>query len=112
MKYKKALALIFISIAFKEGGMSLKSVRLIQRIIGVLLLAGGVYLIFVTQEFFGTILIILALLIIPSVSKRESSEYSTNDSHDGYNERAYDNEDSDGGGISDGSSNSYGGDSD
>ncbi|MBT2658767.1 hypothetical protein J7E81_26695 [Bacillus sp. ISL-18] len=60
--------------------MSLKIVRMLQRIIGVLLLVYGVYLIFGTQEFFGTILIILAFLIFPSLNKKDQSG-----PHDDYN---------------------------
>ncbi|MEH7416528.1 hypothetical protein V7266_14670 [Neobacillus drentensis] len=58
-------------------------VRMIQRIIGVLLLVYGIYLIFGTQEFFGTILIILAFLIFPSLNNKKSNADSTH--HDDYN---------------------------
>ena len=66
--------------------MSLKIIRMMQRLIGVLLLLYGIYLIFGTQEFFGTILIILAFLIFPSLNKEKSSssrnerDNNTNDS--------------------------------
>jgi len=63
--------------------MSLKIVRMIQRIIGAILLVYGVYLIFGTQEFFGTVLIILAFLIFPSLNKEKGKSHST---HNNYNE--------------------------
>jgi hypothetical protein len=62
--------------------MSLKIIRMLQRIIGVLLLVYGVYLIFGTQEFFGTILIILAFLIFPSLNKEKNNSQSGH--HDDY----------------------------
>lgn len=61
--------------------MSLNSIRIIQRIIGVLLIASGVYLIFITQEFFGTLFIIVALLIFPTVSKRSTTDDNEHDNH-------------------------------
>ena len=42
----------------------------------------GVYLIFGTQEFFGTILIILAFLIFPSLNKEKNKSQSGH--HDDY----------------------------
>ena len=51
----------------------LKTLRWIQRLIGVLLIATGIYLIFGTQEFFGTLLIIIAFLIFPNVSEKRKS---------------------------------------
>ncbi|MBS4213085.1 hypothetical protein [Neobacillus rhizophilus] len=53
--------------------MFLKAIRLLQRLVGAVLLILGIYLIFGTQEFFGTILIILAFLIFPSIKKEKSS---------------------------------------
>ncbi|AZU64022.1 hypothetical protein [Neobacillus mesonae] len=89
--------------------MSLRGIRIIQRIVGVLFLAGGVYLIFVTQEFFGTILIILAFLIFPTIEKKNNSD---NPEHayqqERYNEFANDNDHSFGGGGSDGGTDSDG----
>ncbi|WHY76981.1 hypothetical protein QNH20_23320 [Neobacillus sp. WH10] len=56
---------------------------MIQRLVGVLLLVYGIYLIFVTQEFFGTLLIIIAFLIFPSINKEKKESYSDDiDSHD------------------------------
>ncbi|GHH97418.1 hypothetical protein [Neobacillus kokaensis] len=90
--------------------MSLKSVRFIQRIVGVLFLAGGIYLIFVTQEFFGTILIILAFLIFPTVGKKGNSDYNEQVyEQERYNEATNDHDNSYGGGDSDGSNDSGGG---
>lgn len=77
---------------FYLGGMPLKSIRLIQRIIGVLLLVYGIYLIFGTQEFFGTILIILAFLIFPSLNKEKSRSHSNNYVHDRSDESSFDND--------------------
>lgn len=84
--YKRSYIIIFIykveevtHTIFNKGGMSLKIIRMLQRIIGVLLLVYGVYLIFGTQEFFGTILIILAFLIFPTLSKNAQSGH-----HDDY----------------------------
>lgn len=104
--------LIFITIAFHKGGMSLKGVRLIQRIVGVLLLAGGIYLIFVTQEFFGTLLIILAFLTFPIVGKKNNSDYHEHDHyHERYHELANDQDSSYGGeGSDDDSESASGGD--
>lgn len=83
--------------------MSLKSVRMIQRLVGVLLLVYGIYLIFGTQEFFGTILIIIAFLIFPSLNKEKKRSYSNDvDDSDRYNDSANDNDSSSGGSDSDG----------
>lgn len=72
--------------------MSLKSIRLIQRVIGVLLLVYGIYLIFGTQEFFGTILIILAFLIFPSLNKEKGSSHSDHYVQARSDESSYDND--------------------
>jgi len=83
--------------------MSLKSIRMIQRLVGVLLLVYGIYLIFVTQEFFGTLLIIVAFLIFPSLNNEKKRSYSDDyDSHDRSSDSAYDHDGSSGGGDSDG----------
>ncbi|WP_160725526.1 hypothetical protein [Bacillus sp. USDA818B3_A] len=68
--------------------MSLKIVRMIQRIIGVLLLVYGVYLIFGTQEFFGTILIILAFLIFPTINKGKGKNHRTHNDYYDHNEES------------------------
>ncbi|MFZ7942085.1 hypothetical protein [Neobacillus sp. 19] len=104
--------------------MSLKSVRMIQRIVGVLLLVYGIYLIFVTQEFFGTLLIIIAFLIFPSLSKEKVRSSSDNpNNHVYYNDSANDhnhvadgesgdnNDDSGGSGEENGGNSDGGGDS-
>ncbi|MGJ7910744.1 hypothetical protein [Neobacillus sp. LXY-1] len=62
--------------------MHLGAIRVIRRVIGVLLLAYGIYLIFGTQEFFGTLLIILAFLIFPNAKKRPKSYYSNEADYD------------------------------
>ncbi|MFJ7724876.1 hypothetical protein ACIQXV_01805 [Neobacillus sp. NPDC097160] len=84
--------------------MSLKSVRMIQRLVGVLLLGYGIYLIFVTQEFFGTLLIIVAFIIFPSLNNKEKQRSHSNDYdyHDRYNDSANDYDNSTRGGDSDG----------
>lgn len=63
--------------------------RIVQRLVGLLLIILGVYLIFGAQEFFGTILIIFAFLIFPSLK-------STPDpgSHDSNDDRTYEPEES------------------
>ena len=48
----------------------LKTIRWILRLVGVLLIAAGLYLIFGAQQFIGTLLIIIAFLIIPNVSEK------------------------------------------
>jgi hypothetical protein len=77
--------------------MSLKAVRVIQWVIGALLLVYGIYLIFGLQEFFGTIAIIAAFFIFPSVGKGRNSSYSNDNDHDfgKDTERSYDGGDSD-----------------
>ncbi|MEH7352674.1 hypothetical protein V7150_03750 [Neobacillus drentensis] len=83
--------------------MSLKSIRMIQRLLGVLLLMYGIYLIFVTQEFFGTLLIIVAFLIFPSLTKEKKGSYSDDySSNERYSDSAYGHDSSTGGGDSDG----------
>ncbi|MCM3727282.1 hypothetical protein M3226_16510 [Neobacillus cucumis] len=68
--------------------MSLKIIRMTQRIIGVILLVYGVYLIFGTQEFFGTILIILAFLIFPSLNKEKRKSHSTQNNYNKHNQES------------------------
>jgi hypothetical protein len=86
--------------------MSLKSIRFIQRLIGVILLVYGIYLIFGTQDFFGTLLIILAFLIFPSLHNKKSRSHSQDYVHDRSNDSAFDNDNSNsyGSGESDGDS--------
>ncbi|NHC20211.1 hypothetical protein G6554_18360 [Bacillus sp. MM2020_4] len=77
---------------------------MIQRLVGVLLLVYGIYLIFGTQEFFGTILIIIAFLIFPSLNKEKKRSYSNDvDYSDRYNDSANDKDSSSGVSDSDGS---------
>jgi hypothetical protein len=66
-------------------------VRLIQWLLGALLLVYGIYLIFGVQEFFGTLAIIVAFFIFPSVGKKRKRSYSNDyvndydsDSHSSY----------------------------
>lgn len=54
--------------------MLLRAVRIIQWLIGVLLFGFGIYLIFWIQEFFGTIAIIVAFFIFPSLEQKSSTE--------------------------------------
>ena len=76
---------------------------MIQRLVGCLLLVYGIYLIFVTKEFFGTLLIIVAFLIFPSLNKEKKRSYSDDyDSHDRSNDSAYDHDSASEGGDSDG----------
>jgi hypothetical protein len=80
--------------------------RIIQRVVGIVLLISGIYLIFGAQEFFGTILIILAFLIFPTVSKKTHQLYGNDfDSRDHHNENAHDSENNAGSGGSDSGSN-------
>ncbi|MFH7818479.1 hypothetical protein [Neobacillus thermocopriae] len=67
--------------------------RIIQRVVGIVLLILGIYLIFGAQEFFGTILIILAFLIFPTVSKTtHQSNGNDFDYRDQQNDNAHDSE--------------------
>lgn len=97
--YKKSCQLIFIYYNILHlGGMSLKTIRILQWLIGILLLVYGIYLIFGTQEFFGTILIIGAFLIFPTV-KRKAHSNDYNDNNDvSKDDNTYAGGDSDGGG--------------
>ncbi|WP_040204267.1 hypothetical protein [Neobacillus jeddahensis] len=81
--------------------MSLKIIRLLQRVVGILLLGYGIYLIFGTQDFFGTILIILAFLIFPSLNKEKGQSHGDRvDTHDQYHNSSVDHDTSSGGGDS------------
>ena len=84
--------------------MSLNGIRMLQRLIGFILLVYGIYLIFGKQEFFGTLLIILAFLIFPRLNKGKSRSHSDDYVHDRSFDSALDNDNSDGGGDSDGGS--------
>jgi hypothetical protein len=72
--------------------MVLKVIRLLQWLIGIALFVYGVYLIFGVQEFFGTIAIIAAFLIFPSLETKKTSKLYSNDS---YYASAYDTDESD-----------------
>ncbi|WP_248734478.1 hypothetical protein [Neobacillus rhizosphaerae] len=89
--------------------MSLKIVRVIQWMIGALLLVYGIYLIFGLQEFFGTLAIIAAFFILPSLKKKGKNAASQDEHHhDYYRDSASEAEnsswirDSDGGSVSGG----------
>lgn len=56
--------------------MSLKAVRLLQRLLGAVLLVAGIYLIFGADQFYGVLFIILAFLVFPNVSKGKQRSYS------------------------------------
>ena len=76
---------------------------MIQRLVGALLLVYGIYLIFVTQEFFGTLLIIMAFLIFPSLNKEKKGSHSDDyGSNERYSDSTYGHDSSTGGGDSDG----------
>ena len=81
--------------------MSLNAVRVIQWLVGALLLVYEIYLIFGVQEFFGTLAIIAAFFIFPSMGKGQNGTYSNDYVND------YDN-DTD---LSDGGDSNGGGDS-
>jgi uncharacterized membrane protein YgcG len=86
-----------------KGGMSLKAVRLFQRLLGIVLLVYGIYLIFGADQFYGVLLIILAFLILPNTSKGKHRSYSHDyDGRDYHHESALDSGGSDGGGDSGG----------
>jgi hypothetical protein len=74
------MALIFL---LSIWGGSLNVVRVIQWLLGTLLLVYGIYLIFGVQEFFGTLAIIAAFFIFPSLGKGPKSSYS-DDYNDDY----------------------------
>ncbi len=62
--------------------MSLKTVRVIQWLLGALLIVYGIYLIFGVQEFFGTLAIIAAFFIFPSLGNGRNSSSSNDYVHD------------------------------
>jgi predicted histidine transporter YuiF (NhaC family) len=62
--------------------MSLKTVRVIQWLLGALLIVYGIYLIFGVQEFFGTLAIIAAFFIFPSLGNGRNSSHSNDYVHD------------------------------
>lgn len=79
--------------------MSLKAVKLLQRVLGAVLLVAGIYLIFGADQFYGVLLIILAFLVFPNVSKRKDRSYSQDyDGRDYHHDSAFDSGGSDGGG--------------
>jgi len=77
--------------------MLLKAIRIIQWLIGIFLFVYGVYLIFGVQEFFGTLAIIAAFLIFPSVEKKgqTAAAASKSYSNDPYHASAFNSIDSD-----------------
>ncbi|MDQ1144267.1 hypothetical protein QE429_001094 [Bacillus sp. SORGH_AS 510] len=79
------------------GGMLLKAIRLIQWLIGIFLFVYGVYLIFGVQEFFGTLAIIAAFLIFPSLENKGQTAAATSKSYsnDPYHASAFNTIDSD-----------------
>ncbi|MCM3763556.1 hypothetical protein [Neobacillus niacini] len=78
-------------------------VRLLQRLLGVVLLVFGIYLIFGADQFYGVLLIILAFLIFPNVNKGKQRSYSHDyDGRDYHHDSAFDSGGSDGGGDSGG----------
>ncbi|MBT2726202.1 hypothetical protein J7E63_04505 [Bacillus sp. ISL-75] len=85
--------------------------RVIQWLLGALLLVYGIYLIFGVQEFFGTLAIIAAFFIFPSLGNGRKSSYSNDHVH--YYESDSDSTDddrgSDGNGDSGGDSGGDGG---
>lgn len=86
--------------------MTLKNVR---RLIGFLVFLFGVYLFYISYSFYGTIAVILGVIIFPSSKKRFSgSSHGFDDRYD-YNDHysdggSYGDSDSGGGGDSGGSS--------
>ncbi|MFJ5714037.1 hypothetical protein [Neobacillus sp. NPDC093127] len=48
-------------------------VRVFQWLVGILLFVFGIYLIFGIQEFFGTLAIIAAFFIFPSLEKKDKN---------------------------------------
>jgi hypothetical protein len=77
--------------------MLLKAIRIIQWLIGIFLFVYGVYLIFGVQEFFGTLAIIAAFLIFPSLETKGQTAAATSKSYsnDPYHASAYNSIDSD-----------------
>ncbi|WP_413306866.1 hypothetical protein AA0X95_06560 [Bacillus sp. 1P10SD] len=77
--------------------MLLKAIRIIQWLIGIFLFVYGVYLIFGVQEFFGTLAIIAAFLIFPSLETKgqAAAAASKSYSNDPYHASAFNSIDSD-----------------
>ncbi|MEH7438545.1 hypothetical protein V7182_13815 [Neobacillus drentensis] len=77
--------------------MLLKAIRFIQWLIGIFLFVYGVYLIFGVQEFFGTLAIIAAFLIFPSLEKKAPTAVAASKSYsnDPYHASAFNSIDSD-----------------
>jgi hypothetical protein len=77
--------------------MLLKAIRIIQWLIGIFLFVYGVYLIFGVQEFFGTLAIIAAFLIFPSVEKKGQTAAAASKSYSNgpYHASAFNSIDSD-----------------
>jgi predicted histidine transporter YuiF (NhaC family) len=59
--------------------MSLMLVRVFQWLFGILLFVFGLYLIFGIQEFFGTLAIIAAFFIFPSLENKGKNSASGDD---------------------------------
>jgi hypothetical protein len=74
--------------------------RGILRLVGFLIFAFGVFLIFADQVFFGVLSIILAFLIFPNRSNSKSRHY--NYDNDYSNDHAYSSDSDSGGGDSGG----------
>jgi hypothetical protein len=99
--------------------MLLKAIRIIQWLIGIFLFVYGVYLIFGVQEFFGTLAIIAAFLIFPSLEKKgqTAAAASKSYSNDPYHASAFnsidsdESDDNDNGNSNNDNDGDYGGDS-
>jgi hypothetical protein len=87
------MALFFL--LFIWGWMSLKAVRIIQWLLGGLLFVYGIYLIFGVQEFFGTLAIIAAFFIFPSIGKGPKGSDSNDYVNDYQNDTDYSNDNGD-----------------
>lgn len=87
------------------------AVRVIQWLVGALLLVYGIYLIFGVQEFFGTLAIIAAFFIFPSLRNGRKSSYSNDHVHyyESNSDSTNDDRGSDGDGDSGGDSGGDGG---
>ncbi|WML58985.1 hypothetical protein [Neobacillus sp. PS2-9] len=99
--------------------MLLKAIRIIQWLIGIFLFVYGVYLIFGVQEFFGTLAIIAAFLIFPSLEKKDQTAAAASKSYsnDPYHASAFnsidsdESDDNDNGNSDNDNDGDYGGDS-
>ena len=75
------------------GGISLRPVRVIFKVISALFLVFGIYLIFIGEGITGTISIVLALCIFPRGKRRYKSGNSNDldhDHEDNNNDSSYD----------------------